>query len=95
MLIQLFLNFLTTKEFIYSPKDLEKKLKTIIQTKLKTVARCYSVKNFELNKEQKTFSYNRNHKVNGIIMDYKPLCQGSYEIFQVNQEIAKIKISVF
>ena len=48
---------MTTKEFTYSPKDLEKKLKTIIQTKLKTVAKCYSVRNFELNKEQKTFSY--------------------------------------
>ena len=72
---------MTQKTFKFSKTDLDKKLPTIIQRKLKTVMKCYTIIGFMLDKENKSFTFKVSYKKhNQPVMSYPKEFIGKYEL---------------
>lgn len=56
---------------------------SIIQHKLRTVMRCYTVFNFVLDDEIQKYKFQKAHKVNGIRMEDPEMHFGSYEVKEI------------
>lgn len=85
---------MTSKEFKYHPLRLERELRSIVQQKLKTVMKCYTITNLKLDENEKIFTFNKSHKIKGIRMDDKKLHNGKYNIENIDEETSRIIISV-
>ena len=85
---------LTTKQFIFNYSKFQRRKKTTIQHKLRVVMNCYTVRDFELNEENCTFSFKKNYKINGLRIEDKKTLTGSYSLEELNDGQCKITITV-
>lgn len=70
---------MTTKDFIVSEEDFNNKKRTIIQHKIRTMLKCYTVQDFNLSEETKTFTFRQTFRINGIQVVMKKIVEGRYE----------------
>lgn len=68
------------KSFDISIRKAERRLASTIQHKLRVVLNCYTVKNFEINEEEKTFSFNKTNRIRGIVINDSKNYQGYYTL---------------
>ena len=67
-----------SKDFTISTRFATTRLSSVLQHKLRVVLKCYTIINFELNKEENSFSFNKTHRIRGIkVLDKKDYV-GSY-----------------
>jgi hypothetical protein len=66
------------KSFDISIRKAERRLASTIQHKLRVVMNCYTVKNFELNEDENTFSFNKTNRIRGIVINDSKDYTGSY-----------------
>ena len=69
---------MTSRDFTVTTEDYNKKKKTIIQHKIRTLLKCYTVQDFDLNEETKTFSFRQTRMVNGLQMISQKTLEGKY-----------------
>lgn len=70
---------MTTREFTVTVADFNKKKKTIIQHKIRTLLKCYTVQDFNLSEDLKTFTFKQTFKIRGIQMVSKKTLEGKYK----------------
>lgn len=68
------------KSFDVSIRKAERRLASTIQHKLRVVLNCYTIKNFEINEEEKTFSFNKTNRIRGIVINDSKNYQGHYTL---------------
>lgn len=67
------------KKFIISRRQATTRISSTLQHKLRVVMKCYTVKNFIINEEDNTFTFNKTNRVRGIVISDKKNYSGSYE----------------
>ncbi len=85
---------LTTKQFILNFSEFQRRKRTTIQHKLRVVMNCYTIRDFQLNEEECTFSFKKNYKINGLRIEDKKTLTGNYLLEELNDEQCKITITV-
>lgn len=70
---------MTSRDFIITESDFNKKKKTIIQHKIRTMLKCYTVQDFNLSEESQTFTFRQTFRVNGVQIAMKKVVEGRYE----------------
>ena len=81
-----------TKKFLITAPEV-KKIGYTIRHKLRTVLLCYCVKDLVINKEEKTFSFRKVHKIRGVKMEGKETLTGYYTISEI--DIFHYRIDIF
>ena len=71
---------MTTKRFVISKREGETRISSTIQHKLRVVLKCYTIKNFNVNQEENTFTFNKTNRIRGIVINDKKLYSGSFQI---------------
>jgi hypothetical protein len=66
------------KEFEISTREAVKRLSSTLQHKLRVVMKCYTITNFTLNEEERTFSFNKTNRIRGIVVKDSKTYVGSY-----------------
>lgn len=66
------------KTFTISKKQGESRMSSTLQHKLRIVMKCYTIINFSLNEENNTFSFNKTHRIRGIVVKDSKTYTGSY-----------------
>lgn len=84
---------MTSREFIISNRDYQKRLISEIQHKLRVLLNCYTIKNFQIN-GQNSFSFTKSHRIRGIRIDDENLYHGNYEAQVVNEKTVKLRLTV-
>ena len=84
---------MTSRDFLISQRDYEKRLVSEIQHKLRVLLNCYTVKNFRMTNENE-FSFNKSYKIRGIRIDDDNTCHGSYETEVFDEKKVKLKLTV-
>jgi hypothetical protein len=85
---------LITKQFIFDFPKFQRRKKTTIQHKLRVVMNCYTIRDFELNEENCTFTFKKNYKINGLRIEDKKTLTGNYQLEELENEKCKITIMV-
>ena len=83
-----------SKIFLIKKDTFEKRKKTTIQHKLKVVLSCYTVYNFLLKDDEKTFSFNKSNRINGVRIDDSKVFNGHYEIRDLKNDFINLKLYV-
>tara|TARA_Y100000389_G_C17413882_1_gene492549 strand:- start:586 stop:864 length:279 start_codon:yes stop_codon:yes gene_type:complete len=68
------------KEFEVSIREAKKRLSSTLQHKLRVVMKCYTVINFTLNENDRTFSFNKTNRIRGIVIKDSKTYAGSYVV---------------
>ena len=68
------------KSFRIKKKDFERKPVTTFQHKLRVLMRCYTISNLILDEINFSFTFKKNHKINGLRMEDPKEYRGSYEV---------------
>lgn len=84
----------TTKQFIFSYPKFQRRKRTTIQHKLRVVMNCYTVSEFQMNEENRTFSFKKNYMINGKRFEDKKMFTGNYLIEEIDELHCKIIITV-
>jgi hypothetical protein len=88
---------MTTRDFIIMEEDFHKKKKTIIQHKIRTMLKCYTVQDFNLSEESQTFTFRQTFRVNGVQVAMKKVIEGKYEFSHFIDEsvnLSKTKLTL-
>lgn len=88
---------MTSKDFIVKEEDFNKKKKTIIQHKIRTMLKCYTVQDFNLLEDTQTFSFRQTFRINGVQVVMKKVIEGRYEFnhfFDDVEAINKTKLTL-
>lgn len=85
---------LITKQFIFDSSKFNRRKKTTIQHKLRVVMNCYTIRDFQLNEDDCTFSFKKNYKINGLRIEDKNTLTGNYLLEELNDGHCKITITV-
>jgi hypothetical protein len=83
-----------SKLFIVKKSDFLKKKLTIIQHKLRVVMKCYTIREFEADEQNKTYSFKVVRRINGVKIESKKELQGSYEIDEVDEDRISLRLKV-
>ncbi len=70
---------MTSRDFIIKEEDFHKKKKTIIQHKIRTMLKCYTVQDFNLLEDNQTFTFRQTFRVNSVQVAMKKIIEGRYE----------------
>lgn len=70
---------MTSRNFIILLDDYNKKKKTIIQHKIRTLLKCYTVQGFNLNEQTNSFTFKQTKMVNGMKMVSSKVLEGKFE----------------
>ena len=70
------------KAFQISKREAEKRLSSTLQHKLRVVMKCYTVTNFSINEDSNTFSFNKTHRIRGIVIKDNKMYVGSYILME-------------
>lgn len=81
------------KDFTIKRKDFRRKKLTILQHKLKSVMRCYTITNFIL-EEDNSFFFKKTHKINGIKMIDPKEHEGRIVISDIDDDTISLRIIV-
>ena len=81
------------KEFTITEKQLRRRLPSEIQQKLKIVMKCYTIRNFVLNGENR-FSFQMSHMINKRRLDSERILNGSYIVENIGEGQHKLRITV-
>jgi len=85
---------MTSRDFKITLEDFNKKKKTIIQHKIRTLLKCYTVQDFNLNEETKTFTFRKTYKISGIQMVSDSVLEGKYEVEDIGFENGKQQLKL-
>lgn len=86
---------MTKREIKVKKSEFEKRKLTTLQHKLRIVLKCYTIKNFILNEEERTFSFNKTHLINKIQMEDKKTISGKYDIQEIDKEDILVIFTIF
>lgn len=86
---------MTKREIKVKKTEFEKRKLTTLQHKLRVVLKCYTIKNFVLNEEERTFSFNKTHLINRIQMEDKKKISGKYDIQDLDSDEILIIFTIF
>lgn len=86
---------MTKKDVKVSKRVFQRRKLTTLQHKLRTVFKCYTIKNFILNEEDNTFSLNKTHLINNIQMEDRKVINGRYDITELDDENIIITFTIF
>ena len=70
---------MTSREFTVTVEDYNKKKKTIIQHKIRTLLKCYTVQEFNLDEETKSFTFKQTFKIRGYQMVSPKVLTGKFQ----------------
>lgn len=82
------------KNFIVDSKKWERRKKTIIQHKLRVVLNCYTVTEFNMDEEARSFSFKKNYRINGRRIEDPKTLTGFYDAQPVGDNQYKLTIVV-
>jgi len=83
------------RTFRINHKTFRRRKLTFLQQKLKTVMKCYTVKDFILNEANNTFSFSKTYKKMGVVLNSDTVNTGGYLTFEVpDTEDIMVKIYV-
>jgi len=86
---------MTTKSFILKNKHATRRLPSEIQQKLKVLMNCYTITGFIINREEKTYTFYKSHKIKGIQMKDPKQYSGKYELEALeDNKTTKLTLSV-
>jgi hypothetical protein len=85
---------LITKQFIFNSSKFQRRKKTTIQHKLRVVMNCYTVRDFQLNENDNTFSFKKNYRINGLRVEDKKTLIGNYSLEEIGDNQCKLTITV-
>lgn len=92
---------MVTRDFAIKLDDVNKRLTTIVQHKLRLLMSCYTVYDFVYNEQTKVFTFKkthakRNHKVKSTIQykDHKEF-SGTYNVVKLDEDEYKLELTVF
>lgn len=69
---------MTSREFTITVDDYNKKKKTIIQHKIRTLLKCYTVQEFNLDEDSKSFTFKQTLKIRGFQMVSPKVLTGKF-----------------
>lgn len=81
-------------EFTIDQEEVDNRLKTTIQHKLRKTLKCYTVFEFSLNEETKSYQFKKSYRINGYKINSDFLLEGTYEISYLNDGQAKLKLKI-
>lgn len=76
-------------------RDFIRSKRSIIQHKLRTLIRCYTIREFDLDEENKTYTFKKSYKKNGIKIDSDKALSGRYEAEEDDKEGKYITLKLF
>ena len=83
------------KEFyLDKEKDINRRLRSTIQHKLRVTLKCYTVYDFSLNEIDRTYSFKRSDRIYGVKMNDDRIIDGRYEVEILDEETAKLSLFV-
>jgi hypothetical protein len=88
---------MTSRDFIVTEEDFNKKKKTIIQHKIRTMLKCYTVQDFNLNEETNVYTFRQTFRINGVQIAMSKVLEGRYEtenFLDVSDNTNKIKLTL-
>lgn len=85
---------MTYKNFKLNKNTFNRRIKTTLQHKLRVVLKCYTIRKFELNEEERSFSFYKTYRVNGIMVKDKKQHFGRYEIEEFDENNIILKLIV-
>ena len=84
---------MTSKDFLVKNKRLDTHIVSLVQHKIRTVLKCYTVFEFKMN-EDKTFTFKKSHKINGVRMNDPKTYKATYILAPFNDEQSKLTITL-
>jgi hypothetical protein len=84
---------MTSRVFIISNRDYQKRLISEIQHKLRVLLCCYTIKNFQL-LENNHFTFNKSYRLRGVRFDDENMYRGRFDIDEVNNDKVKLRLTV-
>lgn len=85
---------MTSRDFIIPLSDYNKKKKTIIQHKIRTLLKCYTVQDFSLDESLGSFTFKKTIRINGLQMVYPTVLTGKYAVENVDADSVKLTLSI-
>ena len=90
---------MTSRSFVIKSEDYNKKKKTIIQHKIRTLLKCYTVQEFSLMEETKTFTFKKTYKINNVQIVSSKVLEGKYStetagFSEEGKELLKLILSI-
>lgn len=82
------------KQFIIDFNKFNRRKRTTIQHKLRVVMNCYTISDFLMNEENNSFSFKKNHKINGKRIEDPKVFTGHFSVEQTSDNQCKITIMV-
>jgi len=77
---------MVVKSFIIKKRDFERKPITIFQHKLRTLMKCYTIRDLLLDEINYTITFKKSHKINGLKMEDPKEYVGRYEVLDTENE---------
>lgn len=71
---------MTSKSFDIPEKKVGNRISSTLQHKLRVVMKCYTIVDFDIDKEQMTFSFKKTNRIRGIVLKDKKEYRGRYEV---------------
>jgi hypothetical protein len=89
---------MTSRDFTITTEDYNNKKKTIIQHKVRTLLKCYTVQDFNLDEQTKSFTFKKTYRVNGVHIVSDRVLEGKYDTESIGlkdgKEYLKLVLSV-
>ena len=89
---------MTSRDFVITVDEYNKKKKTIIQHKIRTLLKCYTVQDFNLSEETKSFTFRQTFRINGLQMVSPKFLTGKFDTENIGivdgKDLLKLTLSI-
>ena len=83
-----------TKSFNIKTEEFNRRGRSMIQHKLRVLLKCYTVYDFSMNEDDKTFEFKRSVRRNGVKRNDPRQLDGKYELTIIDEETTKLTLWV-
>ena len=85
---------MVSKDFKIKTRTFRRRKLSTIQHKLRVLMKCYTVIDFDIDDEAQTFSFKKNHKINGLKMSDPKKYDGRFEVEEIDDGNTNLKLIV-
>ena len=82
------------KDFKIKKKVFRKRKLSTLQHKLRVLMKCYTVVDFDLDYDTNTFTFKKNHRINGLKMSDPKEYTGRFEVEEYDDENVNLRLIV-
>lgn len=83
-----------SKSFKIKKRDFKLRKSSIIQHKLRSLMKCYTIINFDINDDEMIYSFNKSHKINGLRMNDPKCYEGSFEVVDIDSKMITLILKI-